>query len=278
MAKKTKTTTIVEEDPQELDYKKDLENKSMLEVALDTPEEKPKGVKEESEAEPKGVKVDDDTEEIEFDPAAFKKEVAEETRKELLESLQPTQKEEKDAYIDYQEKFFKDNSRQPTWFEVAKFMEEQALTRLEAKQTEKVKEQEELTTKQQKALEEQTKETNKYVDETLNELYEDEKLPQIKNKEDKDDYGLRVKNALMTTIVDVNTKRIAENKRPKTIKEIFYEDFEMPRSEVAGADAPVNMGRGGYTPDEGQELDYQRDIAGKRNSFRNIISRAVRGR
>ncbi len=272
MAKKTKTTTIVEEDPQEIDYNKDLEDKSMLEVALDTPEDKPE-VKE----EPKEEVKDDTTEEIEFDPVAFKKEVAEETRKELLESLQPTQKEDKDAYVDYQEKFFKDNNRQPTWFEVAKFMEEQAVQKLEAKQADKIKEQEELTTKQKQQLEEQTKQTNDYVDETLNELYENEKLPQIKNKEDKDDYGLRVKNALMNTIVEVNTQRIAENKRPKTIKEIFYEDFDMPRSQVAGADAPVNMGRGGYTPDESQELDYTRDIAGARNSFRNIISRAVRG-
>ncbi len=273
MAKKTKTTTIVEEDPQDIDYKKDLENKSFTEVALDTPDEKKEEVKEEPKEEPK----DDTTEEIEFDPVAFKKEVAEETRKELLESLQPTQKEDKDAYVDYQEKFFKDNNRQPTWFEVAKFMEEQAVSKLEAKQSAKIKEQEDLTTKQKQALDEQTKETNKYVDETLNELYEAEKLPQIKNNKDKDDYGLRVKNALMNTIVEVNTQRIAENKRPKTIKEIFYEDFQMPRSQVAGADAPVNMGRGGYTPDENQELDYTRDIAGARNSFRNIISRAVRG-
>lgn len=274
MAKK-KTTTVTEEveDPQEIDYQKDLKDKSMLEVALDSPEDKPE-VKE----EPKEEVKDENFEEIEFDPQAFKKEVAEETRKELLESLQPTQKEDKDAYVDYQEKFFKDNNRQPTWFEVAKFMEEQAVTRLEEKQSAKIKEQEDLTTKQKQALEEQTKETNKYVDETLNELYEDEKLPQIKNNKDKDDYGLRVKNALMNTIVEVNTQRIAENKRPKTIKEIFYEDFQMPRSQVAGADAPVNMGRGGYTPDEGEEIDYQRDIAGKRNSFRNIISRAVQGR
>ncbi len=272
MAKK-KTTTVTEEvEETPIDYKKDIENKSFDQVATDTKEEPKEEVKE----EPKEEVKDDNTEEIEFDPAAFKKEVAEETRKELLESLKPTQEENKDPYVDFQEKFFKDNNRQPTWFEVAKFQEEINFAKLEAKQAEKIKEQEELTTKQKQALEEQTNETNKYVDETLNELYENDKLPQIKNKEDKDDYGLRVKNALMNTIVEVNTKRIADNKRPKTIKEIFYEDFEMPRSQVAGADAPVNMGRGGYTPDEGQEIDYQRDISGPRNSIRNIISRAIR--
>ncbi len=273
MAKTKKTTVTEEVEETPIDYKKDIEDKSFAQVALETPDEPKEEVKEESKEEPK----DDNTEEIEFDPVAFKKEVAEETRKELLESLQPTQKEDKDTYVDYQEKFFKENNRQPNWIEVSKFIKEQAVAELEAKQADKIKEQEELTTKQKQQLEEQTKQTNEYVDETLNELYENEKLPQIRNKEDKDDYGLRVKNALMNTIVDVNTKRIAENKRPKTIKEIFYEDFEMPRSEVAGADAPVNMGRGGYTPDEGQELDYTRDIAGPRNSFRNIISKAFRG-
>lgn len=269
--KKTTVTEEVEEAP--IDYKKDIENKSFEQVATEPKEEEKVEPKEEVKEEPK----DDTTEEVEFDPQAFKKEVAEETRKELLESLQPT-KEDKDPYVSYQEDFFKKNNRQPTWFEVAKFQEEINFAKLEAKQEAKAKEQEEATTKQKQALDTQTQETNKYVDETLNELYEAEKLPQIKNKEDKDDYGLRVKNALMNTIVDVNTKRIAANQRPKTIKEIFYEDFQMPRSQVAGADAPVNMGRGGYTPDEGQEIDYARDIAGKRNSFRNIISRAVRGR
>lgn len=274
--KKTIVTTEEVETPEEtpIDYKKDLENKSFDQVAQDAPKEE---VKEEPKVEPK---VEEETETIEFDPEAFKKEVAEQTRKEMLEALQGKDKEETtenvDAYQEYQKDFLSKNNRQPTWFEVAKFMEDQAITKLEAKQEATIKTQEEEAVKQKEAANKQNDETNKYVESTLNELYENEKLPKIANKEDKDDYGLRVQQALLKTVIDINQERINKGVPPKTIKEIYYEDFKIPGKQVPGADAPTNMGRGGFTPDDTQTIDYKRDIAGSRNSIRNIINNAFK--
>ena len=272
MAKKTKTTTIVEEDPQELDYKKDLENKSMLEVALDTPDEK----KEEVVETPK----EEETETVEFDPEQLKKEAVAQAKAELEPLLKGDTKEETKENVSHYEEFQKDflakNNRQPTWFEVAEDMEQQAISKLEAKQEEKVKAQEEEKNTIKKTEQENQDATNKYVEDTLNDLYAGDKLPKIQDKENKDDYGLKAQRALLTKVVEVNTQRIKDGVPPKTIKEIFYEDFEVPKKEVAGADAPVNMGRGGYTPDESEEIDYMKDIAGSRNSIRNILNRVTK--
>jgi hypothetical protein len=288
MAKKKTVTTVEEVDepqltPAEIQAQRisdERATKFLGEEVKDGKVVEPKEEVKEEVKEPEAPK-EDETETVEFDPEAFKKEVAEQTRKELLETLQGNNKKETeenvDAYVKYQEEFNKTNNRQPTWFEVAKFMEEQALERLEAKQAAKAKEAEEERNKQAEVVQKNTEETNKYIESTLNELYENEKLPQIQNKEDKDDYGLKVQHALIEKVVEVNSKRIQENLPPKTLKEIFYEDFELPRKEVAGANAPTNMGRGGYTPDETQELDY-RDITGPRNTFKNILQQAIKRR
>jgi hypothetical protein len=277
MAKKKTTTTVEEtEEPtkdQELDYKKDIEDKSFDQVAADTPKEE---VKEEVKEEPK----EDETETVEFDPEQLKKEAVDQAKSEMADLLKgdtkAETKENVSHYQEFQEEFLKKNNRQPTWFEVAEDMEQQAVLKLETKQAEKVKAQEEEKTKAKEVETQNNEATNKYVKDTLDELYTTDKLPKIQNKDDTDDYGLKVQNALLKTVVDINTKRIEEGQTPKTIKEIFYEDFKAPRREVPGADAPTNMGRGGFTPDDSETIDYNRDIAGPRNSIRNIITNAFK--
>jgi hypothetical protein len=271
MAKK-KTTTVTEEvDETPIDYAKDIAGKDFEQIAAPVKEEPKEEVKEEPKEE--------EYETVEFDPAQLKKEAVEEARAAIAEQLKGDSKEETkenvSEYVAYQEEFFKKNNRQPTWFEVAEFMEDKALAKLEAKQTEQAKAKEEEVTKQRDEQQRQTDATNKYVEDTLNELYTSNKLPRIQDKENPDDYGKRVQNQLLRTVVDVNQKRIAESLPPKTLKEIFYEDFKMPEKEVAGAKVPVNMGRGGFSPDDSEELDY-RDIAGPRNSFKKILQSAFK--
>ena len=274
MAKKKVTTTVEEEIPEEtpIDYKKDIENKSFDQIATDEPKEE---VKEEVV-----VPVEEETETVEFDPEALKREAADLAKSEMEPLLKGETKEEtaenKDKYQEYQEKFFKDNNRQPTWFEVSSFLEDQAVERVRAEQAAEVKAREEEVTKAKTVEEQNNAATNKYVEDTLNDLYASDKLPKIQDKADKDDYGMRVQKQLLTKVIEVNTQRIKDGAPPKTIKEILYEDFEIPAKEVAGADAPVNMGRGGYTPEDGEELNYTRDIAGARNSIRNIINSAFK--
>jgi hypothetical protein len=270
------TTEEVDETPkdQEIDYQKDLQDKSILQVALDTPKDEPK-------EEVKAEKPEEETETVEFDPEQLKREAVEEAKASIQEALKGTTKEETkenvDEYQEYQKDFFEKNNRQPTWFEVAKFTEDRNFAKLEAKQAEQQKAREDEQKQQQETINKNNEATNKYVEDTLNELYEGDKLPKVQDPKNEDDYGLRVKNALFKTVVDVNQKRIAEGKPAKTIKEIFYEDFQPPRQQVPGADAPVNMGRGGFNPDENnEEINYLKDIAGPRNSFKKILTNAVK--
>ena len=274
---RTKKTTVTEEVEEvkeaPIDYKKDIENKSFEQVA-ETP-------KEEKKVEPvKETPKEEETETVEFDPEQLKKEAAAEAKAEILKSLKGETKEETkeniDEYQEYQKEFFSKNNRQPTWFEVAKFTQEQVEKKFEAKQAEERKAREEEQAKNKEIETKNQESTNKYVKDTLDELYANEKLPKIQDIKNEDDYGVRVQQAFLKKVVEVNTKRIADKQAPKTLKEVFYEDFKAPAREVAGADAPVNMGRGGYTPDDTQELDYKRDIAGPRNSIRNIITRAFK--
>jgi hypothetical protein len=273
MAKKTKTTTVeeVEEAPEApIDYKKDIENKSFEQVAEPAKEE----------AKEPEKPAEEETETVEFDPEQLKREAVEQAKAELADVLKGGTKEEnaevKDEYQEYQKEFFAKNNRQPTWFEVAKFTEEQLEKKQEAKEAQRAKQQEEEKAKEKETIDKNNEATNKYVEDTLNELYENEKLPKIQDPKNEDDYGLRVQKALLAKVVEVNTQRINDKQTPKTIKEILYEDFKIPDKEVAGADAPTNMGRGGYTPDDTEEINYVKDIAGPRNSIRNILNRAIK--
>jgi hypothetical protein len=271
MAKK-KTTTVTEEvEETPIDYVKDLKDKTMEQVAA-APKEEPEITEEVKEVPVEEKKT------VEFDPEQLKKEAVDEARAVITQELKGDTKEETkenvDAYQEYQKDFFEKNNRQPTWFEVSHFMEDRAVERLRAEQAAESKAREEAATKQQEDLKQQTDATNKYVDDTLNELYSANKLPRIQDKDNPDDYGKRVQGQLLRTVVEVNQKRIESQLPPKTLKEIFYEDFKMPERQVAGANAPVNMGRGGYNPDnDSEEIDY-RDIAGPQNSFKRIISKA----
>lgn len=283
--KKTTVTEEVEETPidpaQHLADErasKFLGEKVENNQVVETPsEETPK-----EEEKPATPPEEEETETVEFDPEQLKREAAEAARKEILQALAGDTKEETaenvDEYQAYQKEFFQKNNRQPSWFEVAHFMEEQAVKKLEAKQEARQKEYTEKTEAEKKALADQAEQTNKYVDDTLKELYTANKLPRIENKDNADDYGLRVRQKLFDTIIAVNQKRIEDKLPPKTIKEVFYEDFKMPARQVAGYDAPVNMGRGGFTPNDNEEIDYKRDIAGPANSFRAIMTRALKGR
>ena len=241
---------------------------------VEKPEEKPA-----EEVTPEEKPQEPAYEEIEFDPEKQKKEIIEETKAAIEEALKGATKEETkenvDEYVEFQKQFNEKEKREPTWFEVAKFMEERAVTRLEEKQAAQQKEAEEQATKQRDTLTRQNDETNKYIKDTLDELYSNEKLPRIQDMNNPDDYGLKVQKELFNTIISVNQTRLEKQMPPKTLKEIFYEDFKMPEKEVAGAHAPVNMGRGGYTPDaDNQEINYAKDIRGK--SIRQIMMNAFK--
>lgn len=277
--KKTVVTTEEEVTPEDIKYQ-DIHDNSMEDIALKAEINKIEGTEPQEEPQEEAPVVEEpvvETPAVEetpaFDPEKLKQEAKDEAKNEILAALKGNTAEKTeenvDEYATFQKGIWEKEGRQPTWTEAANFIKDKAKAEFraeeEAKEAERVKQAEEQT----QAQTANNEATNKYVEDTLKELYENEKLPRIQNKDNPDDYGIRTRNALFSTIIDVNQKRLAANQTPKTVKEIFYEDFKMPNRDVAGGDAPVNMGRGGSQQDDSEEIDYQRDLQGK--SFRQIL-------
>lgn len=285
MAKKKVTTTVEETEEAPIDpiqkMADERASKFLGETVVNNEvvEEPKEEVKEEIKEEVVETPPAEETETVEFDPEQLKREAAAEARKEILAALagntEEKTQENVDEYAKFQQSIWDKEKRQPTWTEAAGFIKEQAKAELKAEQEAARKEQEDLTKKQQEEVTKYNESVNKYVEEAFNELYTANKLPRIQDKDNPDDYGARVKKEFYNTIVKVNAKRVADGVTPKTVKEIFYEDFKMPAKQVAGYDAPVNMGRGGYTPDtDNEQLDYRKDIQNK--SIRQIMMGAFK--
>lgn len=278
MAKKT--TTTVEETEEPLSPQQVAADKRTSEFlgeeVVNNQVVEPE-VKEEVKEEPKEEVIEppkEETETVEFDPEQLKREAAAEARAEILKALAGNTEEKTQENVDEYQKFqqgvWEKEKRQPTWTEAAAFIKDQAKAEIKAEQEAAAKEAEAQTSKQKEELTRQNEETNKYVKDSMAELYASDKMPKIQDNDNPDDYGKRAEKAFFNTVIEVNQKRIAEQKPPKTIKEIFYEDFKLPERQVAGANAPTNMGRGGYTPDmNNEEIDYARDIQGK--TFRQML-------
>lgn len=265
---KKKTTTTVEEDiietpeEKEIDYKKDIENKTPEQIITETPEEKEEEKVEEV--------VEDETEEVEFDPEKLKQEAVEEAEKKLLDRLRgetPEEtKENRDEYQEWAEKFAESHGgNPPNWKDAMVWMEERAIDRFEKRQEEKAKEASEKQQQEQEAKNQEQQSVNAYVDKQLEDLYAANKLPKVKNMEDEKDTGVIVRRALIEKVMSVNAERVGKGLPTKTIKEVFYEDFKSPVRQPAGADAPISAGHGGASGQgDGEEINYVKDVRDNR--------------
>jgi hypothetical protein len=64
-------------------------------------------------------------------------------------------------------------------------------------------------------------------------------------------------------MLETNQKRVAEGKDPITsVARIFYGGYyQKPNAQPAGEEAPISMGRGTPSSNEGEEtLDYIKDV------------------
>jgi hypothetical protein len=255
----------------DIDYKKDIQDKSFNAIATETPDEET--TTETTETPEVTTEIKKETpkdEEIEFDPKKFKEEVvseisskvSQETADKIAQTLTGKDKAtetQKDKYEAYAEKFAAEKGRQPTWFEVAAFIKDEVKAEAVAEQQAKVKEQEARTQETQEQQKQRTVAFNKYLDEQLDDLYKSKRLPQIVDKNNEQDQGVVFRKALFKTMMDVNTTRVKEGKQPiYSIKEIFYEHFKAPNAQPAGADAPVSAGMRstGHAANEEQEYSY----------------------
>lgn len=108
---------------------------------------------------------------------------------------------------------------------------------------------------QRAADEERAKSFNQVIDDELDELYTNNKLPRVKDKDDANDPGVVARKALFQTMLDVNMKRKAEGKPAiMSVSRIFHTYYTPPTQQRPGADAPISMGQG--APEETDPDDY----------------------
>lgn len=272
MPRKKITTTeeTIEEPKEDINYKDDIAGKTMSEVASDKEEIKP--VEVEEKVEP--IVEETKPEEPPFDPVKFKeetiKEATENASKALIEKLSPAQKEEvKDEYGEWASAFEKSNGEAPTWKEAAEFIKEKAKAELKAENEKAWKDYQDTQKEKEDLTKQAEQKFNQELTEELDELYLANKLPKIKDKENPNDPGIVATTALLKTMSDINTARVAEGKEPiRSVSRIFTNHFKAPSRQPAGADAMMIDSRASSTSaNEDREIDYFKDIKG---GFRGV--------
>lgn len=268
-----------DEKEEEVNYE-DIHNNSVEEIVAEP--EKKEEVVEEKEKE--NIVADKKEEKEEVDVEKIKLQTKAETTKEITDRIVSSLKG-KDApeeEISETKKLVRDfmakqqaQGKQPSWEDAFEFLAENAtalaIKRIEEKKISEQQKQQEV----QKQTEEQKKayldNFKKGLDEEFAELYEKGKLPKIIDPKDKEDYGRKVQDKLLETMMNVNKERVSKGLSPITsLTRIFNTYFEAPRKEVAGYDAPVSAGRGGQGVEKTDEIDY-REIHGSR--FEDLVGR-----
>jgi hypothetical protein len=264
---------------------KDVHETPPKEIAAnqEIPEEKPpetdeqkaeREAKEKADAEAK-AKEEAKKEEVEIAPEQMAEEIAAKAAEKLAEKqAKKKEKTAKDKYTEFFEKTKKEKGREPTYIEYGKFLEEEAVKTIEAKQEKVEKDKQAEIEGQKKIDEEMAKRMNAQIDEELDELYKSGSLTPIKDPKNPSDQGIIERKALFQAMLDTNQQRATEGKPPiLSVQRIFYGGYyTKPSAQPAGENAPVSMGQG--TPanqGEEQEVDYVKDVHKPWNVFKKII-------
>ena len=264
-------------DEQPVDYQKDIAGKSVEEVVQDVNKavaEAPNDVEKKAEVIKPEEKKEEPKEEIEFDPEQFKKEVTEAVKNSLGDVLHGKSEEQKEQVVDKWEQFAKDtwekDNRNPTYKEALAFVKDQVKEELVADREQKSKEEEKQKEEAIKSQELTKKMINDIVDEELNELYTQNKLPKVKDANDVNDAGIVARKALFQAMLDVNQKRQAEGK-PLIYSphRIFNGYYKAPQQQPAGVDAPIAGGKGAVAEDLGSYSNA--DLKKPWNTFLNEL-------
>jgi hypothetical protein len=210
--------------------------------------------KEELEKEPEKPAID---------PEKLKEDISHATTEKIVRALVGEDKDKDDPDQELVSPWKKENRNPKDYDEIADWSvkKKEILDRRTKEVEEKANKEKETKTKEYQ--ENYKKAFNKYIDEQLEDLHAANKLPRIKDKDDKNDYGLVCRKKLFETMMEVNKKRITEGKTAITsIKEIFYEHYQAP-DQPAGDDAPVSPGGGGTPPSKNDDDYSYLDVHGK---------------
>lgn len=291
MAKKKVEEEVIEDKEEEveaeLNYKEDIEGKSIRDIATD---DDPKKEEENADEEPKqDDKLEEDKEEPEkeeekvedpkLDPEKLKQEISDETTAKIVKALTGGDDKQTEENLNAYEKYARDvwdkEKRQPRWDEVLPLIEEAAVQRIQAKQDAMIQKEQDDKQAAEEARDAELERFNKGVDEELDELYRTSKLPKIKNQDDENDFGMVARKALFKRMAEVNMERVEQGLPPITsISRIYASYYKLPNRQPAGADAPIGDGRGSVTSaNEDEEIDYFRDVKG---GFRKIYNSVLK--
>lgn len=247
--KKVITTTeeVVDEAPKEYTDLHDKPMRQVVEETIEPEEEKPV-----QKVEP----PKEEGETIEFDPAEFKKEVTAQAQKEIIERITGT-KEKKSEDDELTSPWKKENRNPKDYDEIAEWaVQKKAVLDQRAQVAAVEKNKKDMETYQAQQGE-QTKRINDYIDRELEELYEEKKIPRIKDKDDVNDPGIVARKALFQSMLDVNDQLRKDNKPAEySIYKIFTKFYKSPSRQPAGADAPVSLGRSRASEGDTEQVKY----------------------
>ena len=78
------------------------------------------------------------------------------------------------------------------------------------------------------------------------------KIPKIKDPNDPEDVGVKARIDLFKTMKEVNEDRVKNGKEPIISVNRIFNNYYKPKTQPAGSDAPVSMGRGSAPVNEGE--------------------------
>ena len=244
---------------------------------VETPavEDKPKETpKEESKDETPTTETpakEEEKEEV-FDVEEFKKQTVEEAQKAVMDKLAVglglTKEEKEEAKDELTPPWEKRGESKPkSWKEHAEYSADLAQwkRKKEDEQIAKVSEEQEAEAK------EVNKKWNDYWDSELKGLEESNAIPEVKNPDDPNDPGKKLRIKLFAKLKEVGEDRRSKGLAPITSVELIYHKYKDELTDEApGADAPVSFGKKGVGTDSKDDYSYD-DI--RKKSFDQLKGR-----
>src|SRR3990167_6205342 len=237
---------------------------------VETPvvEEKPKETPEkepEDETPATETPAKEEEKEETFDVEEFKKQTVEEAQKAVMDKLaaglgltREEKQEAKDELVPPWEK--RGETKPKSWKEHAEYSADLAQwkRKKEDEQIAKVQEEQDIEAK------EVNKKWNDYWDSELKSMEESGAIPEVKNGDDPNDPGKRLRVKLFAKMKEVGEDRRSKSLAPITSVELIYHKYkEELTGDVPGANAPVSFGKRGVgTTDDKSDYSYN-EIHGK---------------
>lgn len=231
-----------DENPIEKKAKEVVPDKDVVETAVEAPKEVEKE-----------VVVDADT---------FKKEIIDEIKQAIPQTPQET-KEAKDAIDEYLETAEKEG-RTPTYKEALKYLKDVAKNELKeefAKEEEaRRKQAQELKEKSDQEIAQREQEIKSSLEEEMNELISNGKIPAVKDANDPQDPGVRAQVSILNRMMEVNQDRVKNGQQAiLSVGRIFSNYYKEEVEQPAGADAPISAGSrvAPHAQPDDEEMDYR---------------------